>query len=349
MAPPLDSPINFMADSAAARPLADPFGRTISYLRVSVTDRCDLRCAYCMPERMTFLPRADLLTLEEMGELIHAFIRRGVRKVRLTGGEPLLRRNIATLIERLGEEVARGALDELTLTTNATHLAEHAAMLATAGVRRINVSLDTLKPDLFERISRRPALGAVLKGVDAALATGLAVKINTVALKDLNAQEIPRMIAWAHGRGMDLSLIEVMPMGEVEEDRFDQYLPLSEVRADLERNWTLTDINYRTGGPSRYVRVEETGGRLGFISPLTRNFCEGCNRVRLTCTGRLYMCLGQDDAADFRALLRAGPGVETLDKAIDEAIARKPKGHEFRIERPCAAPAVARRMSVTGG
>jgi cyclic pyranopterin phosphate synthase len=302
-----------------------------------------------MPERMTFLPRADLLTLEEMGQLINAFIRRGVRKVRLTGGEPLLRRNVETLIERLGEGIARGALDELTLTTNATHLAEHAARLAKAGVRRINISLDTLDADLFERISRRRLLHDVLAGIDAALAAGLAVKINTVALKGLNAAELPAMIEWAHSRGMDLSLIEVMPMGEVEEDRFDQYLPLTEVRAELENIWTLADIDYRTGGPSRYVRVEETGGRLGFISPLTRNFCDGCNRVRLTCTGRLYMCLGQNDAADFRDLMRAGAEEAALDRAIDEAIARKPKGHEFRIEEPRAAPAVVRRMSVTGG
>ena len=334
---------------APQRPLIDPLGRTITYLRVSVTDRCDLRCAYCMPERMTFLPRADLLTLEELEQLIRAFIRRGVRKVRLTGGEPLLRRGVETLIGRLGEEVARGGLDELTLTTNATHLAEHAEALARAGVRRVNVSLDTLRPEIFDRIARRPALGAVLDGIDAALAAGLAVKINTVALKDLNAGEIPAIIAWAHERGMDVSLIEVMPMGEVDEDRFDQYLPLTAVRAGLEKRWTLSDLAYRTGGPSRYVRIEETGGRLGFISPLTRNFCEGCNRVRLTCTGRLYMCLGQNDAADFRALMRSGADAGALDDAIDDAIARKPKGHDFRIERPRAAPAVARRMSVTGG
>jgi len=334
---------------ALQRPLIDPLGRTITYLRVSVTDRCDLRCAYCMPERMIFLPRKDLLTLEELYDLIQAFMRRGVRKVRLTGGEPLLRRGVETLIGRLGEAAAHGGLDELTLTTNATHLAEHAEALARAGVRRINVSLDTLRPEIFERIARRPALNAVLSGIDAALAAGLAVKLNTVALKDLNAGEIPDIIAWAHGRGMDVSLIEVMPMGEVDEDRFDQYLPLTTVRAELEQRWTLTGLAYRTGGPSRYVRVEETGGRLGFISPLTRNFCEGCNRVRLTCTGRLYMCLGQNDAADFRALMRSDASPEALDAAIDEAIARKPKGHDFRIEQPRAAPAVARRMSVTGG
>lgn len=334
---------------APRRPLIDPLGRTITYLRVSVTDRCDLRCAYCMPERMTFLPRADLLTLEELGALIGAFMRRGVRKVRLTGGEPLLRRGVETLIGRLGEEAARGGLDELTLTTNATHLAEHAEALVRAGVRRINISLDTLRPEIFERIARRPALNAVLSGIDAALAAGLAVKINTVALKELNAGEIPAIIAWAHERGMDVSLIEVMPMGEVDEDRFDQYLPLTAVRAGLEKRWTLSDLAYRTGGPSRYARVEETGGRVGFISPLTGNFCEGCNRVRLTCTGRLYMCLGQNDAADFRALMRSGADAGALDAAIDEAIARKPKSHDFRIERPRAAPAVARRMSVTGG
>jgi cyclic pyranopterin phosphate synthase len=335
------------AEREAARPLADPFGRTISYLRVSVTDRCDLRCAYCMPERMTFLPRSDLLTLEELETLIRAFLRRGVRKVRLTGGEPLMRRDVDRLIAGIGAEVGRG-LDELTLTTNGTQLARFADGLRRAGVRRINVSLDTLKPRLFEAIARRPALNAVLAGLDAAQAVGLAVKINTVALKGLNVEEIPDLVHWAHGRGMDLSLIEVMPMGEIDEDRIDQYIPLSEVRAWLERRFTLTPLAYRTGGPSRYVRVEETGGRLGFISPLTENFCDGCNRVRLTCTGRLYLCLGRDEAADFRTLLRAGAEDDALDRAIDEAISRKPKGHEFRIAAR-SRPAVARQMSVTGG
>ena len=330
-------------------PLVDPFGRAISYLRVSVTDRCDLRCSYCMPERMTFLPRSDLLSIEELERLIGAFISRGVRKVRLTGGEPLMRKGVDSLIERLGLQLADGRLDELTLTTNGTRLAEHAGALARAGVRRVNLSLDTLKPDLFEKITRRHLLAAVLQGVDAARAAGLKVKINIVALKDLNTDEIPAIISWAHGFGMDVSLIEVMPMGDVGEDRLDQYVPLSALRRSLEKRWTLMPLAFRTGGPSRYVKVEETGGRLGFITPLTQNFCEGCNRVRLTCTGRLYMCLGQNDAADFRALMRAGADDAALDDAIDEAISRKPRGHDFKIERRCAAPAVARQMSVTGG
>lgn len=329
--------------------LIDPFGRVISYLRVSVTDRCDLRCTYCMPERMRFLPRVDLLTLEELERLILAFIRRGVRKVRLTGGEPLVRRGIDTLLAKLGEQVALGALDEVTLTTNGTQLARYANALAESGVRRINVSLDTLDPALFARITRRDALTSVLDGVDAALAAGLSVKINTVAQKTLNADEIPDIVTWAHDRGMDVSLIEIMPMGQVDEDRIDQYLPLSQVRANMEKNWTLTPLAYRTGGPARYVRVEETGGRLGFITPLTQNFCDGCNRVRLTCTGKLYMCLGQNDNADFRALLRASADDAALDAALDLAIAHKPKGHDFSIARRGATPAVARQMSVTGG
>lgn len=329
--------------------LKDPFGRSITYLRVSVTDRCDLRCAYCMPERMKFLPRADLLSIEELDRLVGAFIRRGVRKVRLTGGEPLVRKGVGALISRLGSKVGAGGLDELTLTTNGTRLAEHVDELVRAGVRRVNVSLDTLDPRLFEQLARRPMLPAVLDGVDAALSAGLKVKINTVALKDLNAAEIPAIIEWAHGGSMDISLIEIMPMGEVDQDRMDQYLPLSSVRDSLEQTWTLTPLAVRTGGPSRYVRVEETGGRLGFITPLTQNFCEGCNRVRLTCTGKLYMCLGQNDAADFRSLMRAGADDAALNAAIDEAISRKPKGHDFKIEQRSAAPAVPRQMSVTGG
>ncbi|MEX0644414.1 MAG: GTP 3',8-cyclase MoaA [Parvularculaceae bacterium] len=335
--------------SACERPLIDPYGRAISYLRVSVTDRCDLRCAYCMPERMTFLPHADILSLADLERLVLAFVRRGVRKVRLTGGEPLVRRGIGTLINRLGAEVKSGNLDELTLTTNGTQLAGHAEALARAGVRRVNVSLDTLKHDVFEKITRRRALNSVLDGIDAALAAGLGVKINTVALKDLNADEIPEIIAWAHARLIDVSLIEVMPMGDVDQDRLEQYLPISAVREKLIARWTLTPIAYRTGGPSRYFRIEETGGRLGFITPLTQNFCAGCNRVRLTCTGRLFMCLGQNDAADFRELLRASADDGRLDEAIDEAISRKPRGHDFKIERRCAAPAVVRQMSVTGG
>ncbi|WP_308909230.1 GTP 3',8-cyclase MoaA [Pseudokordiimonas caeni] len=345
--------MNVLADmqdvDAGNRPLIDPLGRTITYLRVSVTDRCDLRCAYCMPQAMTFLPKAELLTLEELDTLIHAFMRRGVRKIRLTGGEPLVRRGIETLIERLGHEVKAGNLDELTLTTNGTQLAAHAETLAKAGVKRINVSLDTLDPDTFARLTRRAVLSDVIAGLDAAQAAGFSVKINTVALSDYNAHEIPALIEWAHGRGMDLTLIETMPMGEIDGDRMDQYLPLSEVRRQLEANWRLTPIPHRTGGPARYVRVEETGGRLGFITPLTHNFCDGCNRVRLTCTGRLYMCLGQDDAADFRALMRAGADAAGLDAAIDEAIGRKPKGHDFHIDATHRNPAVARQMSVTGG
>ena len=334
---------------ARDRPLIDPFGRAISYLRVSVTDRCDLRCVYCMPERMKFSPRTDALSLADLDRIITAFIRRGVRKVRLTGGEPLVRKGIETLIRRLGSEVSGGRLDELTLTTNGTYLAEYVDILLDAGVRRVNVSLDTLNPEVFERITRRPALQAVLRGIEVALAAGLSVKINTVALKDLNADEIPQIIAWAHERGIDVSLIEIMPMGEIDQDRLDQYLPLSIVRARLDELWTLTPLSYRTGGPSRYFKVDETGGRLGFITPLTQNFCDGCNRVRLTSAGRLFMCLGQSDSADFGALLRGGADEAMLDVAIDDAISRKPKGHDFKIDRRCATPALARHMSVTGG
>jgi cyclic pyranopterin phosphate synthase len=335
--------------SPKMRPLVDGFGRTISYLRVSLTDRCDLRCAYCMPERMEFLPRRDLLTIEETIRLTRAFIRRGTRRVRLTGGEPLVRKGVDLVVAALGEDLRAGRLDELTMTTNGVRLAEFAPRLAAASMRRVNVSLDTLDPARFARLTRRPVLGEVLAGLDAAAAAGLAVKLNIVALKGANEDEIPEIIAFAHARGFDASLIEVMPMGEVGDDRMDQYLPLTAVRAGLERRWTLTPLAYRTGGPSRYVRVEETGGRLGFITPLTDNFCEGCNRVRLTCTGRLYMCLGQNDAADFRELMRSGAEDEAVDAAIDAAIALKPRGHDFRIDRRCAPPAVARRMSATGG
>jgi cyclic pyranopterin phosphate synthase len=335
-------------ETTEAPPLIDPFGRAISYLRVSLTDRCDLRCAYCMPRDMTFLPRRDLLTIEELLRLMRAFMRRGVRKLRLTGGEPLVRKGVETLLEELGEDLCAGAIDELTMTTNGTRLADFAPRLTAAGMKRINVSLDTLDRTLFEKLTGRDALPDVLKGIEAAARAGLHIKINTVALKDCNTAEIPTLIEFAHRRGFDLSLIEVMPMGESETSRMDQYLPLSLLRETLQRRWTLTPLAYRTGGPSRYVRVEETGGRLGFITPLTNNFCEGCNRVRLTCTGRLYMCLGQDDAADFRGLMRAGAADDMIDEAILAAIARKPKGHDFKIER-CGAPAVARQMSVTGG
>jgi cyclic pyranopterin phosphate synthase len=328
--------------------MIDPFGRAITYLRVSVTDRCDFRCTYCMAENMTFLPKKDLLTLEELTRLCSAFIAKGVRKLRLTGGEPLVRKNIMHLVRELGHQVQDGRLDELTLTTNGSQLAKHAAELADCGVRRINVSLDTLDPQKFKTITRWGELSKVMDGIDAAQAAGLKIKINAVALKDFNDREIPELMRWAHGRGMDLTLIETMPMGEIEEDRTDRYLPLSEMRERLAEDFTLTENAYRTGGPARYVTVAETGGRLGFITPMTHNFCESCNRVRLTCTGTLYMCLGQNDAADLRLPLRASEDDALLSQAIDEAIGRKPKGHDFIIDRR-NRPAVARHMSVTGG
>jgi cyclic pyranopterin phosphate synthase len=329
--------------------MLDPFGRTITYLRVSVTDRCDFRCTYCMAEDMTFLPKAELLTLEELDRLCSAFVAKGVRKLRLTGGEPLVRRNVMGLVRSLGRHLETGALDELTLTTNGSQLAKFAGDLKDAGVKRINVSLDTLDPARFRDITRWGRIEQVLEGIDAALSAGLKVKINAVALRGLNEDEIEDLMLWAHGKGMDFTLIETMPMGEIDADRTDQYLPLSLVRARLAQRFTLEESEYRTGGPARYVRVAETGGRLGFITPLTHNFCESCNRVRLTCTGTLYMCLGQDDAADLRAPLRASRDDALLAAAIDEAIARKPKGHDFVIDRRRKAPAVARHMSVTGG
>jgi cyclic pyranopterin phosphate synthase len=335
-------------DDAALRPaLVDPFGREISYLRVSVTDRCDFRCVYCMSEHMAFLPKAELLTLEELDRLCSAFVSRGVRKLRLTGGEPLVRRGIMTLFASLSRHLASGRLEELTLTTNGSQLAKYAADLKAHGVQRINVSLDTLDADKFRDITRWGALNDVLAGIDAAQSAGLKVKINTVALKGVNDDEFPRLIEWAHGRGMDLTLIEVMPLGEI--GRLDQYLPLSMVRARLGERFSLDELDYRTGGPARYVRVAETGGNLGFITPLTHNFCESCNRVRVTCTGTLYLCLGQADAADLRKPLRASEGNDLLHAAIDEAIARKPKGHDFIIDRRHQRPALARHMSVTGG
>jgi cyclic pyranopterin phosphate synthase len=337
-------------DGSIARPtLIDPFGREITYLRVSVTDRCDFRCVYCMNEHMAFLPKADLLTLEELDRLCSAFVARGVRKLRLTGGEPLVRRGIMTLFSTLSRHLQSGRLEELTLTTNGSQLVKYAADLAALGIKRINVSLDTLDAGKFRNITRWGALNEVLAGIDAAQSAGLHVKINTVALKGANEDELPRLIEWAHGRGMDLTLIEVMPLGDVGEGRLDQYLPLSMVRAGLAQRFTLEDLDYRTGGPARYVRVAETGGRLGFITPLTHNFCESCNRVRVTCTGTLYMCLGQADAADLRKPLRASEGNELLQDAIDAAIARKPKGHDFVIDRRHRRPALARHMSVTGG
>ncbi|HEY1749071.1 MAG TPA: GTP 3',8-cyclase MoaA [Xanthobacteraceae bacterium] len=346
--PALETDRAFDGD-VARPPLVDPFGREISYLRVSVTDRCDFRCVYCMNEHMSFLPKADLLTLEELDRLCSAFVARGVRKLRLTGGEPLVRRGIMTLFSTLSRHLASGRLDELTLTTNGSQLEKYAADLAALGIRRINVSLDTLDAAKFRDITRWGALDQVLAGIDAAQSAGLQIKINTVALKGVNEDEVPRLIEWAHGRGMDLTLIEVMPLGDVGEGRLDQYLPLSMVRGRLAQQFTLEDLDYRTGGPARYVRLAETGGRLGFITPLTHNFCESCNRVRVTCTGTLYMCLGQTDAADLRKPLRASEGNELLQDAIDEAIARKPKGHDFVIDRRHQRPALARHMSVTGG
>jgi len=331
------------------RALIDPYQRAITYLRVSVTDRCDFRCVYCMSEHMTFLPKADVLSLEELDRLCSAFVAKGVTKLRLTGGEPLVRRGIMTLVSSLSRHLQSGALKELTLTTNGSQLVKYAGELKAYGVERVNVSLDTLDPDRFRTITRWGELSKVLDGIDAALAAGLQVKINAVALKDVNEDEIGDLLAWTHGRGMDLTVIEVMPLGEIDADRLEQYLPLSIVRARLAERYTLDDIDYRTGGPARYVRVKETGGRLGFITPMTHNFCESCNRVRVTCTGTLYMCLGQTDAADLRAPLRASQSDDLLDAAIDAAIARKPKGHDFLIDRRHRRPALARHMSMTGG
>jgi cyclic pyranopterin phosphate synthase len=335
--------------SAPQPALIDPFGRHVTYLRVSVTDRCDFRCSYCMSEHMTFLPKKDLLSLEELDRVCSAFVAKGVRKLRITGGEPLMRKNILWLFRALSRHLGSGALDELTLTTNGSQLTKYAQELKDAGVRRINISLDTLEPDRFKAITRWGDLGQVMAGIDAADKAGLEIKLNAVALKGLNEDEFDALIAFAHGRGFDLTLIETMPMGDIDGDRTDQYLPLSIVRARLMDRFTLEDIPFRTGGPARYVRVRETGGRLGFITPMTHNFCESCNRVRLTCTGTLYMCLGQDDAADLRAPLRASSDDALLARAIDEAISRKPKGHDFIIDRRTKQPAVARHMSVTGG
>ena len=347
--PPRDLADRSMAASATRGPLVDTFGRAVTYLRVSVTDRCDFRCVYCMSEHMTFLPKQDLLTLEELDRLCSAFVARGVRKLRLTGGEPLVRRDVMTLFRALSRHLETGQLDELTVTTNGSQLARYAADLAACGVKRINVSADTLDPDKFRAVTRWGDLGKVMDGIRAAKAAGIKVKLNAVALRDVNEGEIASIMEWCHGEGHDLSLIEVMPLGEVGAERVDQYLPLSEVREKLSERYTLTDIPYRTGGPARYVEVKETGGRLGFITPLTHNFCEGCNRVRVTCTGTLYMCLGQEDAADLRAPLRASPDDAALQAAIDAAIYRKPKGHDFVIDRATSTPAVSRHMSMTGG
>ena len=327
--------------------MIDPFGRSISYLRVSVTDRCDLRCVYCMAEEMTFLPRADVLSLEELDRLCGAFVRLGVRKLRITGGEPLVRRDVMTLFRSLGTRLGHG-LDELTLTTNGTQLVKDAAALFEAGVRRVNVSLDTLSPEVFTRVTRWGRIEKTLDGIKAAQQAGLAVKINAVALKDVNEDEFDDLLAWCGREGLDLTLIETMPLGDVG-DRTAQYLPLSVVRARLRQRWTLTETPYRTGGPARYYHVAETGRRLGFITPMTHNFCESCNRVRLTCTGTLFMCLGQDDAADLRGVMRGGADEAELEAEIRRAIARKPRGHDFIIDRRTPAPAVARTMSLTGG
>ena len=332
--------------------MIDPFGRSISYLRVSVTDRCDLRCAYCMAEDMNFLPKAEILSLEELDRLCGAFIRLGVTKIRITGGEPLVRRGVTTLFRALGARLVGGGsagLRELTLTTNATQLVRHAEALRAAGVRRLNVSLDTLESAKFTAITRWGRLDRVLDGIFAARAAGLAVKINAVALRGVNEDEFDAMLSWCGQHRFDLCLIETMPMGEVDADRTDQYLPLSLVRARLGRRWTLSETGYSTGGPARYFDVAETGTRIGFITPMTHHFCESCNRVRLTCTGRLFMCLGQDDSADFRAVLRSGADDAALEAAILAAIAGKPKGHDFIIDQPRHAPALARHMSVTGG
>jgi len=333
--------------TALAQQMIDPFGRRITYLRVSVTDRCDFRCVYCMPEHMTFLPRKDLLTLEEVDRLVTAFVAKGGRKVRLTGGEPLMRKNLMWLIKSLSRHLG-SSLDELTLTTNGSQLARYANQLADCGIARINVSLDTLDPAKFKAITRWGDLAQVLGGIEAATRAGLKIKINAVALRDVNEDEFVDLLRFSHDRGYDLTLIETMPMGDTGSDRTAQYLPLSLARARLEERFTLDDIPDRTGGPARYVRVRETGGRLGFITPLTHNFCEACNRVRVTCTGTLYMCLGQDDAVDLRAPLRASEADHLLNAAIDAAIAAKPKGHDFVIERG-GGPRLSRVMSTTGG
>ncbi len=331
--------------------LVDGFGRQISYVRVSVTDRCDFRCVYCMAENMTFLPKRDLLSLEELERLCDAFIATGVRKIRLTGGEPLVRRGVMSLIEALGRRLGSGpgTLGELTLTTNGSQLGRHAEGLFAAGVRRINVSLDTLRPGRFEAITRWGRFDQVMQAIAAARAAGLAIKINMVALKDVNEDEFDQMLAWCGAEGYDLTLIETMPLGDIDGDRTDQYLPLSLVRARLQQRWKLTELDHSTGGPARYVRVEETGGRLGFITPMSHNFCESCNRVRVTCTGTMYMCLGQEDAIDLRTPLRGAEDNGAVIAAIEAGIERKPKGHDFVIDRRRKRPALARHMSVTGG
>ncbi len=329
--------------------MIDPFERVVDYIRISVTDRCDFRCVYCMSENMTFLPKKDLLSLEELDRLCSAFVDLGVKKIRLTGGEPLVRRNIMSLFRSLGRHLETGALQELTVTTNGSQLDRFAGELVDAGVKRVNVSVDTLDKENFEKITRWGKYDKVMAGIQAAKAAGLAIKINAVALKGVNDSEFDHMIRWCGDEGFDLTLIETMPLGEIDGDRTEQYLPLSKVRADLEQRWRLIDLPDRTGGPARYVRIEETGGRLGFITPLTHNFCESCNRVRVTCTGKMYMCLGQEDEADLCTPLRASEGDDLVKQAIIEGISRKPKGHDFVIDRRHNQPAVSRHMSVTGG
>jgi cyclic pyranopterin phosphate synthase len=343
-------------DTTASQPhdaterLIDGFGRVVDYVRLSVTDRCDLRCVYCMAERQVFLPRAEVLSLEELDRLGSAFVDLGVRKLRMTGGEPLVRRDVMRLFRALSRHLATGRLQELTLTTNGTRLSEFAAELADCGVRRVNVSLDSRDPEVFRRLTRGGDLAKTLAGIEAARSAGLKLKLNVVALKDDNAEEIPELIAWAHGLGLDVSLIETMPLGEIEQDRTEQYLPLSQVRAALEARWRLDEIADRTAGPSRYVRVAETGGRLGFITPISHNFCAACNRVRVTCTGTLFLCLGQEEHADLRKILRDHPRDDApVRAAIIEAMTRKPERHSFRIERYGEKPALARPMSMTGG
>ena len=328
--------------------LVDAFGRHITYLRISITDRCNFRCFYCMSDDMTFLPRDELLSLEEINRVASAFIARGVRKIRITGGEPLVRRGVMDLFRSMGKHVNDGALDELTLTTNAVLLDRYADELYASGVRRVNISLDTLREETFARITNYGELPPVMNGIAAAKKAGLHVKINAVALRGVNDVEVNDLVQWCGDQGFDLTFIETMPLGEPQVTRTDHYLPLSQVKADMAKRWTLSELDDNTGGPSRYVRIKETGGRVGFITPLTHNFCEDCNRVRLTCTGTLYMCLGQDDSVDLRTPLRAGEGNEALNAAIDQAMILKPKGHDFVIEDNKPA-AVARHMSVTGG
>lgn len=339
--------MNHVSTSIGPRPLIDTFGRQITYLRLSVTDRCDLRCVYCMKARPEFLPKSDLLSHEELTQVCDAFIRRGVTKIRITGGEPLVRRDIANLIDNLGNRLETTGLDEICLTTNATQLPRYANQLVSAGVKRINVSLDTLDEAKFSELTRGGKLAATLDGIDDADRAGLKIKINAVALKGDNEHTLHELIEWAHGRKFDVTLIEIMPMGEVDAERSDQFLPLSVLRERFAQHWSMTDLPDTTGGPSRYVRIDETGGRLGFITPLTSNFCAGCNRVRVTCTGQLYMCLGQSGSLDLRGALRAG-GADALDACLDEAMAIKPKAHDFNIDRG-SAPAVDRNMSHTGG